>query len=455
MIRRCMVTLGMVLVGFPGITPAQEQPQPSQEPPAPPAQTYQYENDQGEMTSDEPAPQGEAGTYSEYNAAEADVSVDLAAPGASVNFQTFQAALSPYGEWVDVPPYGRVWRPSNVSADWKPYYYGHWEWTDEGWLWASDEPWGWAPYHYGRWTVAPSLGWVWVPGYQWAPAWVSWRFSSAAVGWAPLLPGFSVYVNTFPDYYVSYFTFVPCHRFVGVPVRSIAYGPRYAPRLFGDTRPAPPRASFGPGMASPAWGGPVHSFMEQRMGRPIAPARIVPVGSPGQIAGLRHQGVIPVYRPEVRPSVRPGPGGGAGFGSRPGPAPSAPMRGPGAGPGPAAGPGFRSGPPSYVPGRGPAPAPGSHGGGTGYAPGPGAPRPSYGPPNGYAPARPPGGYAPGPGRSPGSSAPPPSRGFAPPPRGGGFAPHSRGGGSAPAPSGGGHVPHAPSGGGGHGGRHER
>jgi hypothetical protein len=442
-----MVTLGMALVGLPGITPAQEQ----QQAPAAPAQGYQYENDQGEMTSDEPAPQGEAGTYSEYNAADADVSVDLAAPGASVNFQTFQTALSPYGEWVDVPPYGRVWRPGNVSADWKPYYYGHWEWTDEGWLWASDEPWGWAPYHYGRWTVAPSVGWVWVPGYQWAPAWVSWRFSGAAVGWAPLLPGFSVYVNTFPDYYVSYFTFVPCHRFVGVPVHSIAYASRYVPRLFGDTRPAPPRAVFGAGMASPAWGGPARGYMEQRMGRPIHPARIVPVGSPGQIAGMRgRQGVVPVYRPEARPSMRPGPGGGTGFGYRPGPAPSAPMRGPGPGQNPAAGPAYRSGPPSYVPGhgpgRGPAPAqaPGFRGGGPGYAPGPGAPRPSYGPPNGYAPARPPGGYAPGPGRASGSSTPAPSRGFAPPP--------SRGGGFGPAPSGGGRAaPHVPSGGGSHGG----
>jgi hypothetical protein len=32
------------------------------------------------------------------------------------------------------------------------------------------------------------IGWVWVPGSQWAPAWVSWRKSSDYVGWAPLPP---------------------------------------------------------------------------------------------------------------------------------------------------------------------------------------------------------------------------------------------------------------------------
>ena len=31
-------------------------------------------------------------------------------------------------------------------------------------------------------------GWVWVPGYTWAPAWVSWRYGDGYAGWAPLPP---------------------------------------------------------------------------------------------------------------------------------------------------------------------------------------------------------------------------------------------------------------------------
>jgi hypothetical protein len=55
-------------------------------------------------------------------------------------------------------------------------------------VWVSDEPWGWATYHYGRWANVDGTGWVWVPGYQWAPAWVSWRYGGGYAGWAPLPP---------------------------------------------------------------------------------------------------------------------------------------------------------------------------------------------------------------------------------------------------------------------------
>ena len=41
--------------------------------------------------------------------------------------------------------------------------------------WASEEPFGWATYHYGRWGYSDRMGWFWVPGNRWAPAWVAWR----------------------------------------------------------------------------------------------------------------------------------------------------------------------------------------------------------------------------------------------------------------------------------------
>src|SRR5438874_3076344 len=99
----------------------------------------------------------------------------------------FYAPLSSEGSWVDVSSYGRCWHP-RVAAGWRPYATGHWEWTDVGWYWVSDEPWSWACYHYGAWEYDPSYGWVWVPGTEWAPAWVTWRESDDYIGWAPCGP---------------------------------------------------------------------------------------------------------------------------------------------------------------------------------------------------------------------------------------------------------------------------
>jgi hypothetical protein len=57
----------------------------------------------------------------------------------------------------------------------------------------GDEPWAWATFHYGRWYYDTGLGWAWVPGAVWAPAWVAWRDGGGYLGWAPLPPsvGFS------------------------------------------------------------------------------------------------------------------------------------------------------------------------------------------------------------------------------------------------------------------------
>ncbi|MBI5070678.1 MAG: hypothetical protein HZB56_20840 [Deltaproteobacteria bacterium] len=227
-----------------------------------------------------------------------DVSLGISAPGAAVTVDTFQEPLASQGDWVSVNTYGRVWRP-RVAEGWRPYYYGRWEWTSEGWLWVSDEPFGWATYHYGRWTQDPYYGWVWIPGTQWAPAWVTWRYSPEYIGWAPLGPGFSVYVTSYPAVY-PWWTFVPCGSFVGFPVQRHAYAPAHVPRIWRDTRPAPPRArAFG--HAAPAWGGPARGFVETRIGRPVNPVRVMPVSSPGAVRGEGRPGVVPVYRPEARP----------------------------------------------------------------------------------------------------------------------------------------------------------
>jgi hypothetical protein len=277
------------------------------------AQPVAYDEQSGQWSAEPPPPPPLEGNPAPPPM-NADVSVDLATPGASVNFATFQEGLAPYGEWMTVGAYGRVWRPLRVAAGWRPYYYGRWEWTDEGWLWVSDEPWGWAAYHYGRWAYDPSYGWIWIPGYQWAPAWVTWRYSPEYIGWAPLGPGFSVYVTNYPVVY-GWWTFVPCHRFVGVPVHSFAFTGRHVQGIYGATYPAPPRVAMA-GARAPAWGGPARPFIEQRIGRPVAPVRVQPVASPKLIGTVQQAGLVQVYRPETRfpvthgaaPAVPAGPG---------------------------------------------------------------------------------------------------------------------------------------------------
>ncbi|HTL59574.1 MAG TPA: DUF6600 domain-containing protein, partial [Candidatus Limnocylindrales bacterium] len=90
-----------------------------------------------------------------------------------------------------------------VAVGWRPYCSGEWVWTDCGWYWHSEEPWGWACYHYGYWAEDPAYGWVWVPGVEWAPAWVSWRVGGGYIGWAPMAPpGFFFAARPKPESFV-------------------------------------------------------------------------------------------------------------------------------------------------------------------------------------------------------------------------------------------------------------
>jgi hypothetical protein len=113
----------------------------------------------------------------------------LSEPIARADVTPFRAPLEPYGEWIESPTYGTAWIPYATAAGWRPYTTGQWLSTNHGWMWLADEPWGWAAFHYGRWTLEERLGWVWIPGNSWAPAWVAWRHGQGYVGWAPLAPG--------------------------------------------------------------------------------------------------------------------------------------------------------------------------------------------------------------------------------------------------------------------------
>jgi len=101
----------------------------------------------------------------------------------------FYSVLEPHGNWMKVEPFGMVWRPrvSVFNSSWKPYCdNGKWVWQDNAWCWQSQYEWGWAPFHYGRWMRGTTIGWVWVPGTDWSPGWVTWQQTSSAYRWAPL-----------------------------------------------------------------------------------------------------------------------------------------------------------------------------------------------------------------------------------------------------------------------------
>lgn len=94
------------------------------------------------------------------------------------------APLSRHGSWVSIEG-SHYWRP-RVAAGWRPYWNGRWVYTPSGHTWVSYDPWGWVPHHYGSWDYFPSYGWVWQPGYRWAPAWVYWYQGPSYTGWCPV-----------------------------------------------------------------------------------------------------------------------------------------------------------------------------------------------------------------------------------------------------------------------------
>jgi uncharacterized protein DUF6600 len=94
-----------------------------------------------------------------------------------------------------------VWRPSVELASkmmneneketpaYVPYNNGQWIYTDAGWYFKANTPQEDLTSHYGRWTLDPNLGWVWLPGKVWSPAWVEMRENDDYVAWAPVPPG--------------------------------------------------------------------------------------------------------------------------------------------------------------------------------------------------------------------------------------------------------------------------
>ncbi|HET8714681.1 MAG TPA: DUF6600 domain-containing protein, partial [Holophagaceae bacterium] len=94
--------------------------------------------------------------------------------------------LDSHGSWVYSDQYGWVWKPSGVAQDWRPYYQGRWAAYPGGMTWISYDPWAYVTYHHGRWAWSVGLGWTWIPGLYYSPAWVAWSSWDGYCGWAPL-----------------------------------------------------------------------------------------------------------------------------------------------------------------------------------------------------------------------------------------------------------------------------
>jgi hypothetical protein len=225
----------------------------------------------------------------------------------SVDLGFFYDDLAPYGNWIERPSYGWVWTPREVSTSWRPYRDGHWVWTDEGWTWISDEPYGWATYHYGRWYDDPEIGWSWVPDDEWAPSWVSFQEGADYVGWAPLPPGVNVSVSVGSGYggYAygiapEYYNYVPERYFLAPRIASY-YVPedRIVP-LYRQTRNYT-NYRFNGGRAF-NYGVPVERF--QRYGK-VRRYQVADVGADYRRRGARFQGDrVEFFRPRVQKAAR-------------------------------------------------------------------------------------------------------------------------------------------------------
>ena len=193
--------------------------------------------------------------------------------GGTVSTDVFVTALAPYGDWVYVGSYGRVWRPSAavVGVGFRPYGPGgHWVHTDYGWSYESDWEWGWAPFHYGRWYLDQGHGWVWIPGNAWAPAWVSWRYGGGYVGWAPLPPvGSAIVIET----HHPYWCFVETRYLVERDVYHYAMPVQNYHAAFSATVTMQQTMSHG----NARWNsGPSAAQISREIGQPIHTASVTP-----------------------------------------------------------------------------------------------------------------------------------------------------------------------------------
>ena len=195
----------------------------------------------------------------------------------------FYNNLSPYGTWIEIDNGVIVWRPTIVRLDWSPYQEGRWIWTRDGWYWNSYEPFGYITYHYGRWYFDDFYGWLWYPDYDWAPAWVEWRYDDDYIGWAPLSPyavfSISVGISFTYTYYAPYYHwhFVSYKHFCNPYVYKYYVPSKQRYRIYSNTKY---RTNYGYHDGRVQNRGVDVSYIRNRSGQDIRERDIVTVNNP-------------------------------------------------------------------------------------------------------------------------------------------------------------------------------
>ncbi len=222
-----------------------------------------------------------------------------------VSFGFFYNSLAPYGDWIEIDRNFYVWKPMRIRYDWRPYSDGRWAWTRQGWYWVSYEPYGWAVFHYGRWHYDDYYGWVWIPGYDWSPAWVEWRYDDDYIGWAPLPPyaTFNIRVGiiftTHWESPVHHWSFVKYRHFSSPRVNDYYEPIERSQRFFGDTRY---RSDYRYENERITNSGVDREFIERRTGERIRTADIIETHDrkTDRITREGDRPKIEVYRPSER-----------------------------------------------------------------------------------------------------------------------------------------------------------
>jgi hypothetical protein len=188
-----------------------------------------------------------------------------------------------------------------------PYANGQWVYTDAGWYFHAATPAEEITSHHGRWSCTASLGWVWVPGAVWAPAWVEFREDDTYVAWTPVPPGVylsgSVLVAP-PVLAMDRYVVVEKSHFLEPAVYMYGHGARHGPhgiaigamaRVDGVTVRHGAVFVAGPGVA----------HIEKASGRKVATVKIHTVGAKGEVS--YSAGAFSVWSPAlVKVEVRAG-----------------------------------------------------------------------------------------------------------------------------------------------------
>src|SRR2546423_1089685 len=232
-------------------------------------------------------------------------------PLEATTYATFYRKLEAYGDWIETSSYGYVWQPRQAvqTRSWRPYSNGHWVYTDAGWTWISDEPFGWATYHYGRWIRLRGTAWVWVPGQEWGPAWVSWRQGNDYIGWAPLPPeahfdrqtGIQNWADSYYDIGPEQYTFVSPNEF-GSQLTSRQLVP--TARNLSIIHQTTNVTNITYNNSTVVNGGPSYDELRTRSRQPIAQLRLERTQNPDDEGAVIRGEVVAMAAPQIRPAER-------------------------------------------------------------------------------------------------------------------------------------------------------